>query len=56
MEEADIRWVGNLMFTQGQQDQDPVFRLGIKIEEHRKLMRYEQRAVSQIGKAALVNK
>ena len=56
MEEADIRWVGNLMFTQGQQDQDSVFRLGVKIEEHRKLMRYEQRAVNQIGKAALVNK
>ena len=54
MEEADIRWVGNLMFTQGQQDHDLCISLGIKIEEHRKLMRYEQRAVSQIGKAALV--
>ena len=41
MEEADIRWVGSLMFRQGQQDHDPVSRLGVKIEEHRKLMRYE---------------
>ena len=56
MEEADIRWVGNLMFRQGQQDHDPLSQLGVKIEEHRKLMRYEQRAVNQIGKAALVNK
>ena len=39
MDEADIRWVGNLMFRQGQQDQDPVSRSGVKIEEHRKLMR-----------------
>ena len=56
MEEADIRWVGNLMFRQGQQDQDPVSRLGVKIEEHRKLMRYEQRAVNQIRKAARIKK
>ena len=56
MEEADIRWVGNLMFRQGQQDHDPVSKLGVKIEEHRKLMRYEQRAVNQIRKAARVKK
>ena len=56
MEEADIRWVGNLMFRQGQQDHDPVSQLGLKIEEHRKLMRYEQRAVNQIRKAARIKK
>lgn len=56
MEEADIRWVGNLMFRQGQQDHDPVSQLGVKIEEHRKLMRYEQRAVNQIRKAARIKK
>ena len=56
MEETDIRWVGNLMFRQGQQDHDPVSLLGVKIEEHRKLMRYEQRAVNQIRKAARVRK
>ena len=56
MEEADIRWVGNLMFRQGQQDHDPVPQLGVKIEEHRKLMRYEQRAVNQIRKAARIKK
>ena len=56
MEEADIRWVGNLMFRQGQQDHDPVSHLGVKIEEHRKLMRYEQRAVNQIRKAASLKK
>ena len=56
MEEADIRWVGNLMFRQGQQDHDPVSQLGVKIEEHRKLMRYEQRAVNHIRKAARIKK
>ncbi len=56
MEEADIRWVGNLMFRQGQQDHDPLSQLGMKIEEHRKLMRYEQRAVNQIRKAARIKK
>ena len=56
MEEADIREVGNLMFRQGQHDHDPVSRLGVKIEEHRKLMRYEQRAVNQIRKVARLKK
>ena len=56
MEQADIRWVGNLMFRQGQQDHDPVSQLGVKIGEHRKLMRYEQRAVNQIRKAARLKK
>jgi len=56
MEEADIRWVGNLMFRQGQQDHDPVSQLVVKIEEHRKLVRYEQRAVNQIRKAARIKK
>jgi hypothetical protein len=56
MEEADIRWVGNLMFRQGQKDHDPVSQLGVKIEEHRKLMRYEQRAVNKICKAARIKK
>ena len=56
MEEADIREVGNLMFRQGQQDHDPVSQIGVKIEEHRKLMRYEQRAVNQIRKAVRIKK
>ena len=56
MEEPDIRWVGSLMFRQGQKDHDPVSQLGVKTEEHRKLMRYEQRAVNQIRKAALIKK
>ena len=56
MEEADIGWVGNLMFRQGQQDHDPVSQLGVKLEEHRKLMRYEQRAINQIRKAARIKK
>ena len=29
MEEADIRWVGNLMFRHGQQDHDPLSQLGL---------------------------
>ena len=56
MKDADIRWMGNLMFRQGQQDHDPVSQLGVKIEEHRKLIRYEQRAVNQIRKAARIKK
>ena len=39
MREFDMRWVGNLMFKRGQQRHDPVFRLGIKIGEHKKLRR-----------------
>ena len=56
MRDSDIRWVANLMVRQGQQDHDPLSRLGAKVEEHRKLMRYEQRAVNQIRKAARVKK
>ena len=56
MEEADIREIGNLMFRQGQQDHEPLSQMGVKIEEHRKLMRYEQRAVNQIRKAARIKK
>ena len=56
MEETDIRLVGNLMFRQGQQDHDPQSQIGVKIEEHRKLIRYEQRAVNQIRKAARIKK
>ena len=40
MRESDIRWSGNLMFRQGQQDHDHVSHFGLKIEEHRKLVRY----------------
>ena len=56
MREPDIRWVGNLMFRQGRQDNEPIYQLSVKIEEHRKLMRYEQRAVNQIRKAARIKK
>lgn len=56
MEEADIREVGDLMFRQGQQDHDPLSQLAVRIEEHRKLMRYERRAVNQIRKAACIKK
>lgn len=56
MEPANVRWVDNHMFRQGQQDHDPRSQLGLKVEEHRKLMRYEQRAVNQIRKAARIKK
>ena len=56
MEEADIREIGNLMFRQGQQDHDPLSQLGVKLEKHRRLMRYEQRAVNRIRKAARIKK
>ena len=54
MAEADIREIGNLMFRQGQQDHDSLSQFGVKIEEHRKPMRYQQRAVNQIRKAARI--
>jgi hypothetical protein len=44
------------MFRQGQQDHDSQSQIGVKVGEHRKLMRYEQRAVNQICKAASVRK
>jgi hypothetical protein len=56
MRDSDIRWVANLMFRQGEQDHHPLSRLGAKVEEHRKLTRYEQRAVNQIRKAARITK
>ena len=56
MRESDVRWDGHLVFRQGQQDHDPVSLVGLQTEKHRKLMRYEQRAINQIRKAARVKK
>ena len=41
-----------LLHKEVEKDNDPVQRLGLKIEAHRKLMRYEQRAVNRLRGAA----
>ena len=42
----------NLLYREVEKDNDPVQRLMLKIEAHRKLMRYEQRAVNRLRGAA----
>jgi hypothetical protein len=42
------RYMVALLHKEVGQDNDPVQRLGLKIEAHRKLMRYEQRAVNRL--------
>ena len=51
-----LGWWATAKETEGQQDHDPVSQLGVRVEEHRKLMRYDQRAVNQIRKAARTKK
>ena len=42
----------NLLYREVEKDNDPVQRLMLKIEAHRKLMRYEQRATNRLRRAA----
>ena len=42
----DRDYMVNLLYKEVEKDNDPVQRLMLKIEAHRKLMRYEQRAVN----------
>ena len=53
---AERRAVFTLLYRQIKEDNDRERRFAKKLEGHRRLMRYEQRAVNQIRKAALVNK
>ena len=53
---AERRAVFTLLYRQIKADNDRVRRFAKKLEGHRKLMRYEQRAVNQIRKAARVKK
>jgi len=53
---AERRAVFTLLYRQIQEDNDRARRFAKKLEGHRKLMRYEQRAVNQIRKAARIKK
>ena len=53
---AERRAVFALLYRQIKEDNDRARRFAKKLESHRKLMRYEQRAVNQICKAARIKK
>ena len=53
---AERRAVFTLLYRQIKEDNDRARRFAKKLEGHRKLVRYEQRAVNQIRKAARVQK
>ena len=53
---AERRAVFTLLYRQIREDNDRARRFAKKFEGHRKLMRYEQRAVNQIRKAARIKK
>ena len=53
---AERRAVFTLLYGQIKEDNDRARRFAKKLEGHRKLMRYEQRAVNQIRKAACIKK
>ena len=50
LSKRDRDYMVNLLYKEVEKDNDPVQRL--KIEAHRKLMRYEQRAVNRLRGAA----
>ena len=53
---AERRAVFTLLYRQIKEDNERALRFAKKLEGHRKLMRYEQRAVNQIRKAARIKK
>ena len=53
---AERRAVFTLLYRQIKEDNDRARRFAKKLEGHRKLMRYEQRAVNQIRKATQIKK
>ena len=53
---AERRAVFTLLYRQIREDNDRARRFAKKLEGHRKLMRYEQRAVNRIRKAACIKK
>ena len=56
LSKRDRGYMVNLLYKEVEKDNDPVQRLMLKIEAHRKLMRYEQRAVNRLRGAAKGNK
>jgi len=52
LSKRDRDYMVNLLYREVEKDNDPVQRLMLKIEAHRKLMRYEQRAVNRLRGAA----
>ena len=53
---GERRVVFTLVYRQIKEDNGRVRRFAKKLEGHRKLMRYDQRAVNQIRKAARIKK
>lgn len=53
---AERRAMFSLFYRHIKEDNDRIRRFAKKLEGHRKLMRYEQRAVNQIRKAARIKK
>ncbi|MDB2654344.1 hypothetical protein N9Y68_05420 [Luminiphilus sp.] len=53
---AERRAVFTLLYRQIKEDNERALRFARKLEGHRKLMRYEQRAVNQIRKATRIKK
>ena len=53
---AERRAIFTLLYRQIKENDDRARRFAKKLEGHRKLMRYEQRAVNQIRKAARIKK
>ncbi|MDC1510724.1 hypothetical protein N8575_02150 [Gammaproteobacteria bacterium] len=56
LSKRDRDYMVNLLYREVEKDNDPVQRLILKIEAHRKLMRYEQRAVNRLRGAAKEHK
>ena len=52
LSKRDRDYMVNLLYREVEKDNDPVQRLMLKIDAHRKLMRYEQRAVNRLRGAA----
>ena len=52
LSKRDRDYMVNLLYREVEKDNNPVQRLMLKIEAHRKLMRYEQRAVNRLRGAA----
>jgi len=52
LSKRDRDYMVNLLYKEVEKDNDPVQRLMLKIDAHRKLMRYEQRAVNRLRGAA----
>ena len=52
LSKRDRGYMVNLLYKEVEKDNDPVQRLMLKIEAHRKPLRYEQRAVNRLRGAA----